>query len=133
MKQEKEVLIMLQSYTYEFKKKIVRLHVEEGRSYKSITEEYGVSKTSQSKWCREFSKKGQTKAEATPEEPNEMDLMKENRRLRKELEESQKEVEFLKKSSGILCKGNWLETDRFLNAYGEEFCISRFIRRFNIY
>lgn len=49
MKQEKEVLIMLQSYTYEFKKKIVRLHVEEGRSYKSITEEYGVSKTSQSK------------------------------------------------------------------------------------
>ena len=48
MKQEKEVLIMLQSYTYEFKKKIVRLHVEEGRSYKSITEEYGVSKTSPS-------------------------------------------------------------------------------------
>ena len=74
---------MLQSYTYEFKKKIVRLHVEEGRSYKSITEEYGVSKTSQSKWCREFSKKGQTKAEATPEEPNEMDLMKENRRSKR--------------------------------------------------
>ena len=99
MKQEKEVLIMLQSYTYEFKKKIVRLHVEEGRSYKSITEEYGVSKTSQSKWC-----KGQTKAEATPEEPNEMDLMKENRRLRKELEESQKEVEFLKKAAVFFAK-----------------------------
>ena len=92
---------MLQSYTYEFKKKIVRLHVEEGRSYKSITEEYGVSKTSQSKWCREFSKKGQTKAEATPEE---MDLMKENRRLRKELEESQKEVEFLKKAAVFFAK-----------------------------
>lgn len=104
MKQEKEVLIMLQSYTYEFKKKIVRLHVEEGRNYKSITEEYGVSKTSQSKWCREFSKKGQTKAEATPEEPNEMDLMKENRRLRKELEESQKEVEFLKKAAVFFAK-----------------------------
>ena len=104
MKQEKEVLIMLQSYTYEFKKKIVRLHVEEGRSYKSITEEYGVSNTSQSKWCREVSKKGQTKAEATQEEPNEMDLMKENRRLRKELEESQKEVEFLKKAAVFFAK-----------------------------
>ena len=82
---------MSQNYTDEFKKKIVRLHEEEGRTYKSITDEYGVSKASQSKWCREFSKECQTKAEANPEEPNEMDLMKENRCLRKELEEAQKE------------------------------------------
>ena len=32
---------MPQSYTPEFKKKIVRLHLEEGRTYKSITAEYG--------------------------------------------------------------------------------------------
>lgn len=37
---------MSQSYTPEFKKKIVRLHIEEGRTYKSITAEYGVSKAS---------------------------------------------------------------------------------------
>ena len=47
--------MMPQSYTPEFKKKIVRLHEEEGRTYKSITAEYGVSKASISKWCREFS------------------------------------------------------------------------------
>ena len=47
---------MPQSYTPEFKKKIVRLHEEEGRTYKSITAEYGVSKASISKWCSEFSK-----------------------------------------------------------------------------
>ena len=47
---------MPQSYTPEFKKKIVRLHLEEGRTYKSIIAEYGVSKASISKWCREFSK-----------------------------------------------------------------------------
>ena len=35
---------MPQGYTPEFKKKIVRLHEEEGRTYKSITAEYGVSK-----------------------------------------------------------------------------------------
>lgn len=35
---------MPQNYTPEFKKKIVRLHEEEGRTYKSITAEYGVSK-----------------------------------------------------------------------------------------
>ena len=31
---------MPQTYTPEFKKKIVRLHLEEGRTYKSITAEY---------------------------------------------------------------------------------------------
>ena len=40
---------MPQSYTPEFKKKIVRIHEEEGRTYKSITAEYGVSKASMSK------------------------------------------------------------------------------------
>ena len=35
---------MPQTYTPEFRKKIVRLHEEEGRTYKSITAEYGVSK-----------------------------------------------------------------------------------------
>ena len=40
---------MPQNYTPEFKKKIVRLHLEEGRTYKSITAEYGVSKASISK------------------------------------------------------------------------------------
>ena len=40
---------MPQSYTPEFKKKIVCLY-EEGRTYKSITAEYGVSKASISKW-----------------------------------------------------------------------------------
>ena len=52
---------MPQSYTPEFKKKIVRLHLEEGRTYKSITAEYGVSKASISKWCSEFSEECQAK------------------------------------------------------------------------
>ena len=81
---------MPQSYTPEFKKKIVRLHEEEGRTYKSITAEYGVSKASISKWCSEFSKECQTKALENPDIPNEMELMKENLRLRKELEEAKK-------------------------------------------
>ena len=37
---------MPQNYTPEFKKKIVRLHEEDGRTYKSITAEYSVSKAS---------------------------------------------------------------------------------------
>lgn len=95
---------MAKSYTPEMRKKIVRLHEEEVRTYQSITAEYGVSKASISKWCREFSQECQKKAENSPETPNEMELMKENRRLRKELEEAQKENLFLKKAAAFFAK-----------------------------
>ncbi len=77
---------------------------EEGRTYKSITAEYGVSKASISKWCSEFSKECQMKAQANPDAPNEMELMKENLRLRKELEEAKKENLFLKKAAAFFAK-----------------------------
>ena len=64
---------MPQSYTPEFKKKIVRLHEEEGRTYKSTTAEYGVSKASISKWCSEFSKE----CLSSPEAKEDYDNMKE--------------------------------------------------------
>ena len=93
---------MPQSYTPEFKKKIVRLHLEEGRTYKSITAEYGVSKASISKWCSEFSEECQAKADINPNTLNEAELMKEILRLRRELEESRKENLFLKKAAAFL-------------------------------
>ena len=101
---EKRGSIMSQSYTPEFKKKIVRLHIEEGRTYKSITAEYGVSKASISKWCAEFSEECHTKAQQNPDAPNDLELMKENLRLRKELEEAKKENLFLKKAAAFFAK-----------------------------
>ena len=124
---------MPQNYTPEFKKKIVRLHEEEGRTYKSITAEYGVSKASISKWCSEFSKECQIKAQSSPDTPNEMELMKENLRLRKELEEAKKGKSFLKKSGGILCEGNRLEAYRFVEQHKKEFGIRWLLRRLSIY
>ena len=88
----------------EFRRKIVRLHEEEGRTYKSITAEYGVSKASSSKWCREFSEECQEKALENPDTPNEMELMRENLKLRKELEEAKKENLFLKKAAAFFAK-----------------------------
>ena len=78
---------MPQSYTLEFKKKIVRLHEEEGRTCKSITAEYGVSK-----------------ALENPNSSNELELMKENLRLKKELEEAKEETLFLKKAAAFFVK-----------------------------
>ena len=95
---------MPRNYTPEFKKKIVRLHEEEGRTYKSIIAEYGVSKASISKWCREFSEECRLKAQSNPNAPNEMELMKECLRLRKELEEARKENLFLKKAAAFFAK-----------------------------
>ena len=91
---------MPQNYTPEFKKKIVRLHEEEGRTYKSITAEYGVSKASISKWCSEFSKECQT----SPEAKAEYDNMKELLKLKRENEELRKENLFLKKAAAFFAK-----------------------------
>lgn len=95
---------MPQNYEPEFKKKIVRLHIENGRTYNSITAEYGVSKASISKWCSEFSKECHAQAKSDPNTQNEMEWMKENLRLRKELEESKKENLFLKKAAAFFAK-----------------------------
>ena len=91
---------MPQSYTPEFKKKIVRLHEEEGRTYKSITAEYGVSKASISKWCSEFSKECQS----SPEAKEDYDNMKEMLRLKRENEELRKENLVLKKAAAFFAK-----------------------------
>lgn len=91
---------MPQSYTAEFKKKLVRLHEEEGRTYSSIIAEYGVSKASISKWCSEY-RKG---CQSSPEAKEDYDTMKENLRLKRENEELRKEVAFLKKAAAFFAK-----------------------------
>lgn len=91
---------MPQNYTPEFKKKIVRLHEEEGRTCKSITAEYGVSKASISKWCRELCEECQT----SPKDKEEYDSMKENLRLKWENDELKKEIAFLKKAAAFFAK-----------------------------
>ncbi len=79
---------------------IVRLHEEEGRTYKSITAEYGVSKASISKWCGEFSKECQS----SPEARDTYGSMKGNLRLKKEKEELRKENAFLKKAAAFFTR-----------------------------
>lgn len=91
---------MPQSYTPEFKKKIVRLHEEEGRTYKSITTEYGVAKSSISKWCTELRRECLT----SPEVKEEYDSMKELLKLKRENEELRKENLFLKKAAAFFAK-----------------------------
>lgn len=91
---------MTQYYEPEFKKKIVRLHLEEGRSLKGLAAEYGVSKASVSNWTKQFREECQTNEEAK----SDYDFMKENLRLKKQLAELQKENDFLKKAAAFFAK-----------------------------
>ena len=72
------MLQMNQHYEPEFKK-IVRLHLEEGRSLKGLAAEYGVSHASISNWTNQFREECQTNEEAKAD----YDYMKENRKLKK--------------------------------------------------
>ena len=95
---------MSRKYGPEFKRKIVRLHLEEGRRCKSITAEYGVSKIAVSHWCEEFGKECHSISQNNPTDFTEQYLIKDNTRLRRELEESKKEVLFLKKAAAFFAK-----------------------------
>ena len=91
---------MPQSYTPEFKKKMVRLRLEEGRTMKSITTEYSISKETLRRWCNDFKEECQTR----PNTKNEYDNMKEMLKLKRENEELRKKNLFLKKAAAFFAK-----------------------------
>ena len=91
---------MSKHYESEFKKKIIRLHLEEGRSLKSLAEEYNVSKASITNWTKKFREECQTNEQAKED----YNYMKENLKLKKQLAELQKENNFLKKAAAFFAK-----------------------------
>ena len=66
--------------------------------------EYGVAKSTIARWCKELREECQKQVQANPEITTELDMMKENLRLRKELEELRKENLFLKKAAAFFAK-----------------------------
>jgi transposase len=90
----------MKQYDEEFKKKIIRLHLEEGRSLKGLADEYGASKAAIAKWTKIYREECQT----TESSQTEYDYMKENLKLRKQLEEMEKENRFLKKAAAFFAK-----------------------------
>jgi len=90
----------MQQYEKEFKQKIVRLHLEEGRAIRSLADEYGICHGSISNWIKTYREECQTNQETKED----YDLMAVNRNLRKQLEEAKKENEFLKKAAAFFAK-----------------------------
>jgi len=91
---------MTQHYEPAFKEKIVHLHLEEGHTIKAIMEEYKVSKASISNWVKQF----RNQCQPSQETKGIYDYMKENLKLKKELEAMKKETLFLKKVAAFFAK-----------------------------
>jgi len=87
-------------YEPEIKEKVIRLHLEEGRTIKSLTEEYHLGKGTLGYWLKARSEEGESNSSITEEN----DTYAEIKRLRKELAESQKEIAFLKKAAAFFAK-----------------------------
>ena len=82
------------------KKKVVRLHIQDGRTLSSLAAEYGVSQATVSNWVRSYREECQT----NDEEKSQLELMEEVRRLRMEKAELEKENDFLKKAAAFFAK-----------------------------
>ena len=66
-------------YEPEFKKKMVRLGLEEERTIASFNKEYGLGEGTVRSWIRQF----EEECEKNPETKDTKDIYEENRRLRK--------------------------------------------------
>ena len=86
------------NYTDEFKLQIVSL-IKIGKSSSMIAKEYGIAKSSVTKWVRDFNKSGSFKAKdnRTPEE-NELIA------LRKRVKELAMEADILKQAALIMAR-----------------------------
>ena len=86
------------NYTDEFKRQIVN-HVKSGKSSSSVAKEYGVAKSSVTKWVRDYNKSGSFRAKdnRTPEENELIEL-------RKRVKELEMEADILKQAALIMAR-----------------------------
>ena len=87
-------------YDQELKNHVIRLYLEEGRTIKSLTEEYKLEKGTIRYWLHHRSKECQTNIQIK----NENDSYKKIMNLQKELAEVKKENDFLKKAAAFFAK-----------------------------
>ena len=84
----------------EDKQEILRKHFEEGRTTKSLCDEYFIAHSTIEKWITDYRKECQKK----PELKVQSDMYEENRKLRQELEDLKKENAFLKKAAAFFAR-----------------------------
>lgn len=87
-------------YEKEVKEKIIRLHLEDGRTIKSLNEEYSLGKGIISYWMKQLRKECQINEVVKQE----MGTYDQTLVLKKKIAELEKENEFLKKAAAFFAK-----------------------------
>jgi len=87
-------------YDPALRNRILRLHLEEGRTVKSLNDEYNLGNGILRYWL----KKHREECEVDPQLKTDSEAMLEIQRLRKELIETKKENDFLKKAAAFFAK-----------------------------
>ena len=90
----------MQHISDETRKRVVREHIQDGRTINSLAAEYGMSKATISNWVRVYREECQT----NDAEKSQLELMEEVRKLRQEKAELEKENLFLKKAAAFFAK-----------------------------
>ena len=93
----------MNNYSKETKDEIIRLHLKEGRTIKSLTQEYHLGSGTLQYWLRELRKECQN----NPYIEEDTLSFEESKRLILEIRELKKKNEFLKKAAAFFAK----ETD----------------------
>lgn len=93
-------MLQMSKYSEELKAKVIKLHLQEGRSQKSLEEEYNLGKGAIYTWMKSYNKECQTNLAKAQERQKFDDYLK----LKKENEELRKENAFLKKAAAFFAK-----------------------------
>lgn len=84
----------------ELKNKLIKLHLQDGRTYKSLSDEFGYSRDVISRIVKQYQKQ----AAEDEETAKQLADMQELRRLQIENAELKKENDFLKKAAAFFAK-----------------------------
>lgn len=88
------------NYEPEFKRKLIKLHLEDGRTLTSLSEEYRISKSTITQWIKKYREECNTNSELQTEK----DYFQKTLKLKRQLEELEKENRFLKKAAAFFAK-----------------------------
>lgn len=91
-------------YAKEFKLDAVKLVVEQGRAVRDVARSLGVSETLIHSWKRKFLESGELAFPGKGNRQQGGELEEENRRLKRQLAEAQKDNAILKKAAAYFAK-----------------------------
>ena len=114
-------------YSDELSNKVIKLHLQEGRSQGSLEREYSIGRGTVSNWIKTYNKECQENVSMNEQKEGYGEYLK----LKNENEELKKENLFLKKAAEVEAKGN-IEKYEFIKKNAYLFGLRWLLKRLNL-